>query len=34
VKVLETIEFQFDILSTRHRELAFLNSGVEITIKK
>lgn len=32
-EIMETTEFKFDILSTRLRELAFLNRGVEITIK-
>ncbi len=30
----ETTEFHFDVLSTRLRELAFLNSGVEISINE
>ncbi len=30
--VFETIEFSFDLLSQRLRELAFLNSGLKITI--
>ncbi len=30
----ETTEFHFDVLSTRLRELAFLNSGVEISISE
>ena len=31
-KIFETIEFSFDTLSNRLRELAFLNGGVRITI--
>ena len=32
-KIFETIDFSFDILSQRLRELAFLNRGVKITIE-
>src|SRR5437870_1950623 len=32
-KIFETIDFSFDILSQRLRELAFLNKGVRITIE-
>ncbi|GJM43267.1 MAG: DNA gyrase subunit B [Gemmatimonadota bacterium] len=32
--VFETTEMHFDVLSTRLRELAFLNSGVRITIRE
>jgi DNA gyrase subunit B len=32
-EIFETIEFSFDILSKRLRELAFLNKGLEINIK-
>jgi len=31
--IFENTEFKFDILSTRLKELAFLNKGLEITIK-
>ncbi|MBT7903136.1 DNA topoisomerase (ATP-hydrolyzing) subunit B [Candidatus Woesearchaeota archaeon] len=31
-EIFETTNFQFDILSSRLRELAFLNKGIEITI--
>jgi DNA gyrase subunit B len=31
-EVFETVEFSFDVLSRRLRELAFLNAGVRITI--
>ena len=33
-KIFETTEFHFDVLSTRLRELAFLNSGARITIRE
>ncbi len=33
-EIFEKIEFSFDILSNRLRELAFLNKGVEISIKE
>ncbi len=32
-EIFEKTEFKFDILSTRLKELAFLNKGLEITIK-
>src|SRR6184192_663741 len=32
-KIFETVEFSFDILSQRLRELAFLNRGLHITIE-
>ncbi len=32
-EIFDTIDFSFDILSTRLRELAFLNKGLKITIK-
>lgn len=31
--IFETVEFNFDVLSARMRELAFLNKGVKITVK-
>ncbi len=31
--IFETVEFHFDILSSRLRELAFLNKGLHITLK-
>ncbi len=32
-EIFETLEYSFDILSNRLRELAFLNKGIRITIK-
>jgi len=32
-QIFETVDFQFDILSRRLRELAFLNKGIRITLK-
>jgi DNA gyrase subunit B len=32
-EIFETLDFSFDVLSQRLRELAFLNSGVKITIE-
>lgn len=32
-KIFETIEFSFNVLATRMRELAFLNKGIKIKIK-
>jgi DNA gyrase subunit B len=32
-EIFETVDFSFDVLSQRLRELAFLNSGVKITIE-
>jgi len=32
-KIFETTEYQFDILASRLRELAFLNKGIEISLK-
>ena len=29
----ETLEYEFDTLATRIRELAFLNKGIKITIE-
>ncbi len=31
--IFETVDFQFDVLATRMRELSFLNAGLLITIK-
>ena len=31
-EILETIEYSFDVLTTRLRELAFLNKGIRITL--
>jgi DNA gyrase subunit B len=33
LEIFETLEYSFDILSKRLRELAFLNKGIRITIK-
>ena len=32
-QIFETLEFSFDVLAQRLRELAFLNKGLEITLK-
>lgn len=32
-QIFETLEFSFDVLAQRLRELAFLNKGLAITLK-
>ena len=32
-QIFETLDFSFDVLAQRLRELAFLNKGLEITLK-
>ncbi len=32
-EIFETIEYNFDTLSKRLRELAFLNAGIKITLR-